>query len=232
MIIDTPQADFDRLNAHLSQFKLHVWRVVQRGDGRYHAMVGWSPHDEYTKHFPTQRHESLDDLYQTLFEVTEDTVDIFKDTKLFRFLIAEMLPDKPVVMTIKNVFLEELDSHQRGKEEKPIVVFNGTKKILPLNMTNAKALARLLGRETNDWIGAKVYVQKERISVGGKQMWAVRIGESHPPAPKAKRGKAKEPEITQDEIDALNAQLDDDRAAMGLDDLTVDGKQVALLDED
>lgn len=58
-----------------------------------------------------------------------------------------------VTLVLKAITAEELD----GKS-KAIVSFEGTKKQLVLNRTNAESVKAMFGRETNDWLGKRITV--------------------------------------------------------------------------
>lgn len=73
--------------------------------------------------------------------------------KLFpgRFLKSAEMDGRDWTLEIKGIRSEEID----GKP-KAILSFNGTKKEVVMNRTNAEALKLMFGRETNDWIGKRV----------------------------------------------------------------------------
>lgn len=75
--------------------------------------------------------------------------------KLFpgRFLKSADLDNRDVTLEIKAVRAEDID----GKP-KAVVSFQGTKKELVMNRTNAEAVKLMFGRETNDWLGKKVTI--------------------------------------------------------------------------
>lgn len=108
-------------------------------------------------------------------------MDIFK-TDLFKFVSGDMLDGKTVMMTIRAVELEKVTGPQ-GENEKPMVYFQGSKKPLILNKTNAVKLYKALGRETTAWHGAKVELYPEEVKAFGKVSNAVRIGKIEKPTP-------------------------------------------------
>lgn len=68
-----------------------------------------------------------------------------------RFIRAADLKGQDVTLTFKSIAAEEID----GKT-KAVCSFEGTKKQLVLNRTNAEAVKLMFGRETNDWLGKRV----------------------------------------------------------------------------
>ena len=100
-------------------------------------------------------------------------MDIFK-TPIFKNICGDMLVDNPVVMTIRGVEMEDVTG-PGGTDKKPVLYFEKTDKPLPLNVTNSKKLAKTLGRQTNDWRGAKIKLYAEEIKVKGELLNAVRL---------------------------------------------------------
>lgn len=98
-------------------------------------------------------------------------------------LIAEDLGGKPIVVTISAWDVQRFHL-PTGEETKPILRFQGAKKFLILNKTNAETLTRLTGSERlDDWIGARV--QLVPGSINGKKTIIVHAAPPAPPAPPA-----------------------------------------------
>jgi hypothetical protein len=106
-------------------------------------------------------------------------MDIYK-TPIFKTISGDMLVGNPVEMVIRGCELEKV-TNDSGTVEKPHLYFEKTKKPLVLNATNSKVLARALGRETNDWRGARVRLYAESIKAFGKQQNAARLEVIAPP---------------------------------------------------
>lgn len=90
-----------------------------------------------------------------------------------RFIKAVDLKGKDVTLTIASIAAEEID----GKA-KAIVTFEGTKKQLVLNRTNAEAVKLMFGRETNDWLGKRITIYPATIQDafgGGADIPATRV---------------------------------------------------------
>ena len=78
-----------------------------------------------------------------------------------------------MTLTITSIAAEEID----GKT-KAVVTFDGTKKQLVLNRTNAEAVKLMFGRETNDWLGKRVTIYPATIQDafgGGADIPATRV---------------------------------------------------------
>lgn len=84
-------------------------------------------------------------------------MNIFKDSGLFKYLNADMIGPSFWQMTIKAVHHLEVTS-DRGTERKPVIDFEETDKPLILNVTNARAVARLYGADTDAWTGKAITV--------------------------------------------------------------------------
>lgn len=94
-----------------------------------------------------------------------------KVSELFSgFLEAEDLPDgKPIVVTIEGVRMPSKDD--KGKDgrqmDKPIVKLAKVKKEWVLNKTNARAIRRLYGNETENWHGKEVTIYRTTCAAFG-----------------------------------------------------------------
>lgn len=89
---------------------------------------------------------------------------------------AEFVVHGPQTMTIQEVLQEELQLVGGRKETKPIVRFEGTKKKLVLNKTNAKAIAKIVGSaETRDWHGRQVELFAEKTRFGREEVDGIRV---------------------------------------------------------
>lgn len=166
---------------------MHVHKIIKSTDGRYavqwRIIFGDDPavdswmlfinHGGFCETKQAAIIKELDELKERI------TMDIF-GTELFPYLQGEMFGGKDVTMTIKAVKIEEV-VNDRGKEKKPTVYFKERPKGLILNKTNAKAIARLYGRETNDWIGKTITMYAEAGTWFGKPGFAVRVRDSKSP---------------------------------------------------
>jgi hypothetical protein len=68
-----------------------------------------------------------------------------------RFLKSADLKGKDATVTIAGVKAEEVDD-----KEKAVLSFEGTKKQMVMNRTNAESIKLMFGRETDAWIGKRI----------------------------------------------------------------------------
>ena len=80
---------------------------------------------------------------------------------------------RPVTVTIAAVAVEEFRRPDGTREHKIVLGFKGAQKRLPLNKTQAKTLARLLGDDAEDWAGSTIILapatapnRKATIAIG------------------------------------------------------------------
>lgn len=86
-------------------------------------------------------------------------------------------------VTVEIVGVEEVtvpDPRTGRAVRKIAVAFRGARKRLLLNATNAKALARLFGAETNDWTGKRVQLHPETVRAFGSEYCVVRVAGAAP----------------------------------------------------
>lgn len=102
-------------------------------------------------------------------------MDIYK-TSVFKYIAGDMLVGRPITLTIDRVEIEEIITPTTGEvTEKPILFFKESRRPLILNKTNAAALAKVFGRETNDWTGKAVELFAETVKAFGKVHNAARV---------------------------------------------------------
>jgi len=93
----------------------------------------------------------------------------------YRYISGEDLLEGDVTLTIKEIGIDEVQN-ERGKEDKVVMAFKETKKMIVLNKTNSKQLTHLIGSPSVEkWVGYKVQLTCETVSAFGKQVLAVRI---------------------------------------------------------
>lgn len=83
-----------------------------------------------------------------------------------RFIKAGEFDGKPVTLTIKDVFLDALETESGGEESKAIVTFEETKRQWVLIKTNAQCLVAIWGPDSGEWIGHKITLHAERDPSG------------------------------------------------------------------
>jgi hypothetical protein len=85
------------------------------------------------------------------------------------YLRAEDITD-PLVLTISDVTEVTI-----GDDDRVVLDFSDHEKLLPLNKTNALSLADSLGDDTDDWVGKKIEVYRDKVMFQGKRTNAVRV---------------------------------------------------------
>ena len=93
----------------------------------------------------------------------------FDDLYPSKFMRASDLNGAPLTVTIGGV------SRENGGEPKVIITFASGEKPLIANKTNGKALAKLFGKDTADWIGKKIVLFPCEVDFKGDSVEAIRI---------------------------------------------------------
>ena len=82
----------------------------------------------------------------------------------------DILNHAPVLVVIERVYREEVyDPKSKEKDAKKrkkrvlVLAFKGARKPMICNKTNAKRIAKLHGKETNDWVGKSITLHTERV---------------------------------------------------------------------
>jgi hypothetical protein len=136
-----------------------------------------------------------------------------------QYLCAADLRGRDVTLTISRLVQEDLRT-DKGDEAKWIIYFaemeerhrRDSKQInkrLVLNVTGAKAIAKLHGNETDDWVGKRITLFATQCMAFGSQTDCIRI---RPTVPKGTRRRAPEPEPEQLAPDDIGS--DDDAGDM------------------
>ena len=97
--------------------------------------------------------------------------DVFPD----KYLKAEHLKGKPVIVTIIAAPLETLKNTKGEEQQKIVLHFNKTPKTLPLNVTNFDAVADVCGDDTDLWVNKQIELYPSRTQMGGKTVDCVRV---------------------------------------------------------
>ncbi len=87
---------------------------------------------------------------------------------------------KDMIVKVKDVKVESIQS-QQGKEDKPVMYFEGSVKPLILNKTNMKTIEQVTGSPMlDDWVGKKLQLYVAQVSGFGTITSAVRVREFAP----------------------------------------------------
>lgn len=98
------------------------------------------------------------------------------------YLAAVELKGRDVTLTIATVQFEDLQMQGGKKERKPVLSFNGTKKKLVVNKTNADSIAQMYGTKADEWPGKRITLYPTMTMVGRKQEPCIRVRETVPGA--------------------------------------------------
>ncbi len=108
--------------------------------------------------------------------------------------------DPAIVVTIREVFEEELDT-PKGAEMKWVCYFDELEKGTVLNWINSQTIAKILGSESfDDWPGGKIVLYNDPTVMFGQQMvGGIRVRAPRK-RPAARPAPQPEPEEFDDEI--------------------------------
>ena len=97
------------------------------------------------------------------------------------YLKADDLKGKTVLVKINNIEVHEFENE--GKKKKQIVLsFVGKEKVLGLNVTNANSIAKILGDDTDEWLGGEIKIYPTTTDFGDKKnVPCIRVIEKLPP---------------------------------------------------
>lgn len=102
-------------------------------------------------------------------------------------LFAHDLQGREVTVEIEKVYAGELIGEKGRKSRKPFIKIKGREKKLALNKTNGKTIARLYGKNTDEWIGRLITLVPTTTEFGGETVDCIRV------KPKVPTGKASAP---------------------------------------
>jgi hypothetical protein len=194
-------AAWERMKETAAELDLRP-RMLFEGNGEYAVQLIWQPNPTYEKWFLTYFWPSVEELIEGVTNVLEDSdiMNIFKAGDLFKYLVAEMLPDgRDVTMTIARAEVEML-KNQRGEQERVVLHFKETDKGFVVgNKTNVRQLVKLMGPETDNWKGQRIMLYKTKVAAFGQQVDAIRVREKLAPAAKGKvngHAPAEDPAVT------------------------------------
>ena len=95
----------------------------------------------------------------------------------YRFISAEELDGKEVILTISGVTTDEVYSQSaRAKEKKAALKFKETDKMVILNATHARTITPILGTpQVEQWTGKRICLYPVAIQAFGQNVEAIRI---------------------------------------------------------
>ena len=90
-----------------------------------------------------------------------------------KYLSEKDLNGRAITVTMSVVHMEVVDEEKH--EEKPIVYFEGAKKALALNKTNAATISEFYGTETDQWRGQKIELYPTMTDFKGTRTPCIRV---------------------------------------------------------
>jgi hypothetical protein len=128
------------------------------------------------------------------------------------YLRAEDIQGREPTVTIKSVEAKEFKDRNGSSQMKLIISFQGAKKALVSNVTNAKRIAYMHGKDYSGWVGKKITLFVDPfVQFGNEIKPAIRVkppAVTATPAPAPQAHDELEPEP--DEPDPLGHDMDDD----------------------
>ena len=101
-----------------------------------------------------------------------------------KYLKAADLNGAPLAVTIVSAPLETLKNPEGKEQTKTVLYLRGTKKLLPLNVTNWDAVADVTGEDDSaDWAGHDIELYPAKTQMGGKTVDCIRIRAPEQPKP-------------------------------------------------
>lgn len=116
-----------------------------------------------------------------------------------KWICAADLNGKDVNVQIKQIMAAE--EVGKDKETKPVLFFTGMPKGMVMNKTNAKRIAGLYGKETDNWIGKWITLYPSECEFGDETVDCIRI-------------RKVAPTIEPDEPDGEDDLTDEEMAAL------------------
>lgn len=99
-----------------------------------------------------------------------------------QFLKAADLQGRTIRVKISHVGVHEFEEEGKPKKKQLVLSFEGKEKKLGLNVTNATSIAKVLGEDTDNWIGGEIKIYPTTTDFGDrKDVPCIRVVEELPP---------------------------------------------------
>lgn len=186
--MQTKQAEEEIVNAFRKYDFWELEKLVQLGSYKnHHAIVLYSPHEEYECSFTTQGFNNLEDLILYinstlfLFDVQnlhrEDVMGLLKDARLFPHIRGAMIKDKPVTLHLGgSVDVVEAKMSDDWKAE---INFTDHKKKVILGRNEVLKIIGVYKDEPRDWVGKPIVLKGKWYR--GLKSWGVIVDEHATP---------------------------------------------------
>ena len=96
-----------------------------------------------------------------------------------KWIKSDDLSEGDLHLTITDLTMQVLGMED---EEQPVLWFDESERGLPLNKTNANAIAQLHGPEIEQWTGKRISLYRTEVEFQGKTVWGVRVRLTAPDA--------------------------------------------------
>ena len=127
-----------------------------------------------------------------------------------KYLKAADLNGTPLVVTIVSAPMETLQSPEGKEQTKTILYLRGTKKLLPLNITNWDSIAAIAGDDSDDWAGHKIELYPTTTEMKGKTVDCIRVRALEQPKPATKQTKPAAKAKAKAQVPPAHDDLDDE----------------------
>ena len=97
------------------------------------------------------------------------------------FLKASDLKGQTIPLVISEIGSHTFNEGKPDQKNQITLSFEGKEKKLGLNATNARAIAALLGDETNEWMGKQIKIYPTKTDFAGEMVDCIRIVQDVPP---------------------------------------------------
>ncbi len=97
-----------------------------------------------------------------------------------KYLKAKDLDNRTIKLKIARVTFEEVG---QGKDQKPVMYFDGTEKGMVLNKTNAKRIGKMHGEQMDNWSGKEIELYSELVPFQGEDVPSIRVHIEAPERP-------------------------------------------------
>lgn len=127
-----------------------------------------------------------------------------------KYLKAADLNGTPLTVTIVSAPMEVLKNPEGKEQTKTVLYFRGTKKLLPLNVTNWDSVADATGEDDSEnWAGHEVELYPAKTEMKGKTVDCIRVrAPEQPKLPTKRKPAAKAKARTQ--VPPAHDDLDDE----------------------
>ena len=92
-----------------------------------------------------------------------------------KYLKASDLDEQDITYRIRRYAEAEKMGASDDADEKPVLYFDGEKKGLALNKTNATIIGRIHGQEMDDWVGKEITLYPTMVEFRGDMVEAIRV---------------------------------------------------------